>query len=150
MAIYAGCDIPEDVYFHPERDCWVRFEADGVATMGMTDIAQTLAGKLIFIKFKQVGKKVMGGRAAATIESAKWVGPFVMPFDAEILETNEAAFQKDILTANKDPYGVAWLLKVKFDDPDAAKQNMLIGEEAVEFFTNRITEEGISCFRCVD
>lgn len=150
MTIYAGCDIPEDVYFHPERDCWVRFEADGIATMGMTDIAQTLAGKLIYIKFKSVGKKVKSGSAAATIESAKWVGPFVMPFEAEIVEVNEAAFQKDILIANKDPYGEAWLMKVKIDDPEAAKMQMLIGDKAVDFFTDRIVEEGISCFRCVD
>lgn len=150
MAIYAGCDIPEDYYFHPERDCWVKFEADGSATMGMTDIAQTLAGKLIYIKFKPVGKLVKSGRAAATIESAKWVGPFVMPFDAEILEVNETAFKNDILIANKDPYGEAWLMKVKIDDPEAAKEQMVIGDAAVEYFTNRITEEGISCFRCVD
>jgi len=150
MAIYAGCDIPEDLYFHPERDCWVRFEADGLATMGMTDIAQTLAGKLIYIKFKKIGKKIKGGSPAATIESAKWVGAYVMPFDAEIVDINEAVFQKDILAANKDPYGEAWLLKVKFDDPDMAKENMIIGDEAVDFFTKRITEEGISCFRCVD
>lgn len=150
MAIYAGCDIPEDVYFHPERDCWVRFEADGSATMGMTDIAQTLAGKLIYINFKAVGKKIKSGAAAATIESAKWVGPFVMPFEAEIVEINEDAFKRDILIANKDPYGDAWLMKVKIDDPDAAKSNMLIGDKAIEFFMNRIAEEGISCFRCVD
>ncbi len=148
--LYYGCDIPEDYYYHPDYDCWVRFEPDGTATMGMTDIAQTLAGKVLYLRFKRPGRKIKAGRSAATIESAKWVGPFVVPFDVELLETNERTFERDILIANKDPYGEGWLIKVRPADPEAARQSLITGQEAFEHFKKKIEANKINCFRCVD
>src|SRR3972149_3387877 len=111
--IYYGCDIPEDLYFDIERDLWVRFEEDGTATLGMTDVAQTRGGKLVNIQFKKIGKAIAQGQSAAIIESAKWVGPFPMPFGGQIVATNETTFQRDILIANRDPYGAGWLVRVR-------------------------------------
>lgn len=150
MAIYFGCDIPEDLYYHPEYDSWVCFEEGGTATLGMTDIAQTAAGRLLNIRFKAAGKTVRAGRSGATIESAKWVGPFRMPFDAEILATNEDGFAQDVLVANKDPYGAGWLVKVRVLDLEAARRGLITGAAAVAHFQQRIDENGIRCFRCVD
>ncbi|NOX62388.1 MAG: glycine cleavage system protein H [Chloroflexi bacterium] len=150
MVVYFGCDIPEDLYYHPKYDSWVRFEDDETATLGMTDIAQTQAGKLIHIRFKRPGRKIRAGKFAATIESGKWIGPFVVPFDAEILATNEETFKKDILIANKDPYGEGWLIKVRVLDPKHARDGLLTGQDAVAFFQKKIEENGIRCFRCVD
>ena len=150
MALYYGCDIPEDLYYHPEYDSWVRFEAAGTATLGMTDVAQTLSGKLLHIQFKPVGKKIKAGRVAATIESGKWVGPFVMPFDAEILAINEETFANDILIANRDPYGAGWLIKVHLLNPEIARDGLLTGQEAVTFIQKKVDENGIRCYRCID
>ncbi|MBI5713078.1 MAG: glycine cleavage system protein H [Chloroflexi bacterium] len=144
MAIYYGCDIPEDLFFDFERDLWVRFESDGTATLGMTDTAQTRGGKLVNIAFKKVGKTLKQGQSAATIESAKWVGPFPMPFGGEVLAINQETFQRDILIANRDPYGAGWLVKVR-------PTNLLIGgADAVEKYKQRIAELNIKCFRCID
>ena len=148
--VYYGCDIPEDLYYHPEYDSWVRFEADGTATLGMTDIAQTMSGKLLHIQFKPAGKTLKAGRVAATIESGKWVGPFVMPFDAEILATNEETFKADLLTANKDPYGAGWLVKVRPLSLDTARAGLLTGPDAVAFMEKKIETNGIRCYRCVE
>lgn len=150
MTIYYGCDIPEGLYFHPEYDSWVRFGEDGIATMGMTDVAQTLAGRLLFIRFKKPGKIVAAGKVAGTIESGKWIGPYIMPFAAEIIANNQEGFEQDILIANKDPYGEGWLLKVKFEDLEEAKDKLLSGDEALEFYKNKIKENDIHCFRCID
>ena len=150
MALYYGCDIPEDLYYHPEYDSWVRFEADGTATLGMTDVAQTLAGKLLHIRFKPVGKTIKAGRVAATVESSKWVGPFVMPFDAETLATNEATFNNDLLAANKDPYGAGWLIKVRPLSLETARAGLLTGQDAVSFMEKKIETNSIRCFRCID
>jgi len=148
--IYYGCDIPEELYYHLEYDTWVRFEDDGQATLGMTDVAQTASGKLLQIRFKAVGSKIKAGRSGATIESAKWVGPFRLPFEAEVVATNEASFKKDLLIANRDPYGQGWLLKVRPLQPDIARQDLLSGPEAAPYFQQRIEEHNIRCFRCVD
>lgn len=149
MTIYFGCDIPEELYYHPDYDSWIRFEGD-TATLGMTDIAQTAAGKLLHIRFKSAGKTVKAGKSGATIESAKWVGPFRMPFDAEIVATNEETFARDILIANKDPYGAGWLIKVRALQPDTARGELITGPEAVAHFRQRIEANDIRCFRCVD
>ncbi len=150
MAIYYGCDIPEELFYHPEYDSWVCFEEGDRATLGMTDIAQTAAGKLLFVRFKPVGKKVKAGRSGATIESAKWIGPFRMPFDVEILTTNEVTFNEDILIANRDPYGEGWLLKVQLLQPETARNSLLTGVKAVAHFQRQIEDNNIRCFRCVD
>jgi glycine cleavage system H protein len=150
MAIYYGCDIPEDLWFDFERDLWVRFEADGTATLGMTDTAQTRGGKLVNLQFKKIGKPLKQGQSAAIIESAKWVGPFPMPFTGEIVEVNEAAFRGDILIANRDPYGAGWLVRVRPTNLAAERGHLLTGAEAVEKYKQRIVELGIKCFRCVD
>ncbi len=150
MTTYFGCDIPEDLYYHPKFDSWIRFEADDCATLGMSDIAQTSSGKLLFIRFKKVGRKVKASRSVATIESAKWVGPFRMPFDGELLATNEASFKQDLLIANKDPYGEGWLVKVRIFQPETARDGLLTGADAVDFLQKKIDENDIRCFRCLD
>ncbi|MBI3242573.1 MAG: glycine cleavage system protein H [Chloroflexi bacterium] len=149
MTVYYGCDIPEDLYFDLERDVWIRFEADQ-AVLGMTDIAQTRGGKLVNIAFKKPGKVVLQGKSAATIESAKWVGPFPMPFSGEIVETNEAGFKRDILLANKDPYGAGWLVKVRSANLEAERVHLLTGAAAVEAYKKKIEELQVKCFRCID
>lgn len=148
--IYYGCAIPEELYYHPEYDTWARFESDGTVTLGMTDVAQTVSGKLLQIRFKKVGKKVKAGRSAATIESAKWVGPFQVSFDAEVMATNQDTFRTDVLTANKDPYGAGWLVKVHPLQPETAQHGLITGAEAVAFFRQKIDKNEIRCFRCVD
>lgn len=150
MAIFYGCHIPEELYYHPEYDSWIRFEEADRAVLGMTDIAQTAAGKLLYVRFKKIGKTVKAGRSGATIESAKWVGPFRMPFDAEILATNEETFARDILIANRDPYGEGWLVKVQVLQPQIARDRLITGDEAVVHFQERIEANDIRCFRCVD
>ena len=150
MAIYYGCDIPEELYYHPEYDSWIRFEDGGTAALGMTDVAQTAAGRLLHVRFKAAGKVIKAGGSAATIESAKWVGPFRVPFDAQILAVNDQVFARDVLVANKDPYGEGWLIKVQVLQPETARDRLITGAEAVTYFQQRIRDNQIRCFRCVD
>ena len=148
--IYYGCDIPEDLFFDFECDLWVRFENDGTATLGMTDTAQTRGGKLVNIEFKKIGKVLRQGQSAATIESAKCVGPFPMPFGGEVVDTNTDAFTRDILIANRDPYGAGWLVRVRPTNLESERGHLIGGETAVEKYKQRIVELNIKCFRCVD
>ncbi|NNJ13419.1 glycine cleavage system protein H [Chloroflexales bacterium ZM16-3] len=149
MAIYAGCDIPEELYYHPAHDLWVRLDSEDTATLGMSDIAQTAAGKLLYVRFKGVGKRVKPGQSAATIESAKWVGPFVVPFAAEIMAVN-TAYEQTLTLANTDPYGEGWLVKVRLLDPQAARAELITGAAAVAHFQQRIRDNQIRCYRCED
>ncbi len=148
--VYQGCHLPSDLVYDVERDVWLRFEADGTVTMGMTDLAQTRAGKLVSILFKPVGKRLRTGQSAATIESAKWVGPFPTPLSGEIVATNQGAFETDMAVANRDPYADGWLIRLKPSDGELESANMLSGRLAFEAFKMRIDRDGIKCMRCAD
>jgi len=147
--IFYACDIPEDLYYDIDRDVWIRFDGD-IAILGMTDVAQTRCGKFAAISFRDVGKKIAQGKTLATIESAKWVGPFPAPFSCEILETNEIGFAKNILLANKDPYGFGWLVKVLPTNFENERSYLVTGDEAAEKYKERIKELKINCLRCMD
>ena len=147
--IYYACDIPEDLYYDIDRDVWIRFEGE-LAILGMTDVAQTRCGKFAAVSFRDIGKKVAQGKALATIESAKWVGPFPAPFSCEIVQTNAAGFANDILLANKEPYTTGWLLKVKPTDLGMEREHLVTGTEAFEKYKVRIQELKINCLRCID
>ncbi|HMR97734.1 MAG TPA: hypothetical protein PKE62_00660 [Anaerolineales bacterium] len=147
--IYYACDIPEDLTYDIERDVWIRFDGE-IATLGMTDVAQTRCGKFAAVSFRSVGKKVEQGKTLATIESAKWVGPFPAPFSCEIVEVNESGFARDILLANKDPYGIGWLVKVRPMNLEAESSHLVTGEAAAEKYKERIKELKVNCLRCID
>lgn len=147
--IFYACEIPEDLTYDIERDVWIRFDGE-IATLGMTDVAQTRCGKIAALSFREVGKKVAQGKALVTIESAKWVGPFPAPFSCEIVETNESGFARDILITNKDPYGIGWFVKVRSTNFEAESSHLVTGDEAVEMYKERIKELKVNCLRCID
>ena len=147
--IYYACDIPEDLYYDIARDVWIRFEDDS-AVLGMTDVAQTRCGKIAAISFRDIGKKVAHGTTLATIESAKWVGPFPAPFSCEIVATNEAGFARNILLATQEPYTTGWLVRVRPIDLENERGHLVTGQDAAEKYKARIQELKINCLRCVD
>jgi glycine cleavage system H protein len=151
MQVYAGCALPEEYLYDLELDVWVRVEDDGTARMGMTDVAQTLCGKLVSVTFqKRQGDHVRRGRTLAVIESAKWVGPFRSPLSGEVLEVNEDAFRSDQLIANRDPYGAGWLARLAPSGLDQERGSLLDGVAAFPAVRERIEREEIRCFRCAD
>lgn len=150
MSAYRGCDIPEDLWYDVPRDVWVRPRPDGTLELGMTDAAQTRSGKLLHIQFKRVGRRLEAGQSAATVETAKWAGPFPTPIAGEVVETNEEAFRADILVANRDPYVAGWLVRIRPDAWDPAAAGLVTGASAVERYEARVDELGLTCFRCAD
>jgi glycine cleavage system H protein len=148
--VYHGCWVPPDLAYDVERDVWARFEEDGTVTLGMTDLAQTKAGKLVSIVFKAPGKVLRGGQSAATIESAKWVGPFPTPLSGEIVANNEETFGKDILIANRDPYGAGWLVRMRPAALEEERSRLVPGREAFAAIRQRIDHDQVRCYRCAD
>ncbi|HYK83782.1 MAG TPA: hypothetical protein VEV19_00355 [Ktedonobacteraceae bacterium] len=148
--IYRGCEFPVDRSYDVEHDVWVRLDDDGCVTLGMTDPAQAQCGKFVHIRFKATGRQLQRGQSAATIESAKWVGPFPTPLSGEIVATNEAAFKRDILLANKDPYGVGWLVRLKPAKTEEEWPLLLAPDVAFERYREKITERDVQCYRCAD
>ncbi|HVL90205.1 MAG TPA: glycine cleavage system protein H [Actinomycetota bacterium] len=147
--IHYGCVIPRDLLYDVEADVWIRLEGDE-AVIGMTDPAQTRCGKLVAVDFRRVGKTISRGRGLATIESAKWVGPVASPLSGEIVAVNTETFERDILIANRDPYGEGWLVRLRPNSLDEEKGTLQEWSDAFAAYKQRIDELEIRCFRCAD
>lgn len=147
--LWHGCVIPEDLLYDVELHVWVRLE-DGTALLGMTDVAQTMGGRMVAVSWKKTGRSYARGRTLAVIESAKWVGPFPTPLTGELIEVNEAAFAADVAIANRDPYGAGWMARVRPAALADEQQHLVTGPAAFTSYQALITERGIHCYRCAD
>lgn len=149
MAVINACLIPPDLYYDVVRSIWVRLEDDGLATTGLTDPFQTRCGKLLHIHPRPVGRTLVRGKAAATLESAKFVGPLTMLLSGEIVETNPLVM-KTPLTVNRDPYGEGWVVRFRPTNLEAELPELLTGEAAEAAFQEKLAHDKIHCIRCAD
>ena len=147
--LWHGCVVPEDLLYDVEMHVWVRLE-DDTAVLGMTDVAQSMGGRLVQVSWKKPGRSYARGRSLAVIESAKWVGPFPTPLTAELLVVNAPAFDADIAIANRDPYGAGWMARVRPTALDSERQHLVDGPTAFARYQALITERDIRCYRCAD
>ncbi len=139
-----GCNIPEDLYYWPEKHIWASPEDDGSVRIGVTDVAQFLAKKIISALPKGAGRPTKKGRSLGTIESGKWVGPVTSPLTGEIIETNPA-MATDPSIVNRDPYGEGWFVRVQPSDWDGESADLVTGPEGVAAYEAFLEAEEISC-----
>lgn len=144
MAEINGCNIPEDLFYWPEKHVWARPEDDATVTVGVTDVAQFLAKKIISALPKPAGRPAKKGRSLGTIESGKWVGPVTSPVSGEITETNPA-MAGDPSIINRDPYGDGWYVRVRPSDWEAESAELVTGLDGVTAYQAFLDAEGISC-----
>ncbi len=144
MAEINGCNIPEELFYWPEKHVWARPEDDGAVTVGVTDVAQFLAKKIISALPKPAGRPAKKGRSLGTIESGKWVGPVTSPVSGEITETNPA-MAGDPSIINRDPYGDGWYVRVRPSDWEAESAELVTGPDGVTAYQAFLDAEGISC-----
>lgn len=143
MANIRGCNIPEDRYYWVEKHAWVRLEADGTVTLGITDVAQQLAKGIVNATPKDVGRTVQKGKSAGTLESGKWVGPVVSPISGEIVAVNEVMKARPSLI-NTDPYGEGWFVRIKPVDWDGESAPLVTGSVALATYQKFMEEQNIS------
>jgi glycine cleavage system H protein len=102
--------IPADLKYTESHE-WVRTEADGTLTVGITDHAQEALGDIVFVELPEAGKAVTAGDGIAVIESVKAASDIYAPVSGEIVESNDAlASAPD--QVNGAPYE-SWLFKIK-------------------------------------
>ena len=102
-------------YRYSKEHEWVDAK-DGVATVGITDYAQSELGDVVFVELPEVGKKLEIGKSLGTVESVKAVSEIYAPASGEVLEANSELHNKPE-TINTDPHGAAWLVKIKLANP---------------------------------
>lgn len=90
---------------------WVKKEADGTVTVGITFHAQEALGDVVFVQSPDAGRRVTQDEACGMIESVKAASDLHAPVSGEVVAVNAAAADKPELI-NSDPYGT-WLFRMK-------------------------------------
>ncbi|MEI9999229.1 MAG: glycine cleavage system protein GcvH [Verrucomicrobiota bacterium] len=108
-------NIPADLRYAPSHE-WIKVDGD-IGTVGITDHAQSELSDVVFVDLPKVGAKVAAGAVAATIESVKAASDIYALVSGEVTEVNTELTKKPELV-NSDPYGAAWLFKLKLSAPD--------------------------------
>ena len=128
-------NIPTNLKYRND-DEWIRLEGE-VAFVGITDYAQHELGDITFVDVDPdiVGETLDAQEEFGAIEAVKTTAELLMPVAGEIVEVNEAlADEENAKLVNSDPYGEAWIIKIKVSDPaeldglmDAAAYQAKIG-----------------------
>lgn len=112
-------NIPADLRYAKSHE-WLKVAADGTATVGITDYAQSSLGDITFIQVPKVGAVLKAGETFGVVESVKAASDVYSPVSGTVLETNKA-LDANPEKVNSSPYGDGWMLKLKLANPaDAA------------------------------
>ncbi len=103
-------NIPTDLKYTRSHE-WVRIEADGAISVGITDHAQELLGDLVFIELPEPGRELAAGQEAAVVESVKAAADVYAPLSGSVIENNAVLADSPELV-NQDAY-TAWLFRIR-------------------------------------
>ena len=103
-------NVPANLKYTKSHE-WVRAEADGTITVGITEHAQDLLGDLVFIDLPEVGKEFVAEQEAVVVESVKAAADVYAPVNGTVTEVNSAVADAPE-SVNQDAYA-AWLFKMK-------------------------------------
>jgi glycine cleavage system H protein len=144
-----GCEFRPELYYDGEYQIWLRPVGDGTVYVGMTDISQAIAGKVLHVRVRKPGSLRPKGKPVATVETGKWAGPVPNPFDCVIEAGNEAVLDTPTLL-NRDPY-LHWIARVRPNEQlGTALSGLLTGDAAAAGFRARCERDQIECNRLAD
>ena len=104
-------NVPEELKYTKSHE-WIRLEADGSVTIGITEHAQELLGDMVFVELPESGHTLAAEEDCAVVESVKAASDVYAPIDGEITDVNSALEDSPELV-NQDPYGEGWLFRMK-------------------------------------
>ncbi|MBC3871174.1 glycine cleavage system protein GcvH [Undibacterium oligocarboniphilum] len=107
-------NVPADLKYTSSHE-WVRAEADGTLTVGITEFAQDALGDIVFVDLPKIGTTLAAGKDCAVVESVKAAGDIYAPVSGEVVAINEALADAPE-SINSDAFG-AWLFKLKPANP---------------------------------
>ncbi|HAB24016.1 MAG TPA: glycine cleavage system protein GcvH [Pantoea sp.] len=107
-------NVPNELKYRDSHE-WVRKEADGTFTVGITEHAQELLGDMVFVDLPDVGNSYSAGDECAVAESVKAASDIYAPVSGEIVAVNDALGDAPELV-NSEPYAAGWLFRIKPSD----------------------------------
>lgn len=107
-------NVPNELKYRDSHE-WVRKEADGTYTVGITEHAQELLGDMVFVDLPDVGAIYAAGDDCAVAESVKAASDIYAPLSGEVVAVNDALTDSPELV-NSGSYTDGWLFKIKASD----------------------------------
>ncbi len=122
-------EILEHLYYTKEHE-WVNIE-DNVATVGITEYAQSALGDITFIELPEIGAEVEQFEQFASVESVKAASDIFSPISGTVTEVNKK-LDNDPGLINRSCYEKGWLAKIEMSDPDD-RSNLMSAAEYEKF-----------------
>jgi glycine cleavage system H protein len=136
VKLFEKYDFPEGLYYS-QHHMWAKVK-DGKVHVGLTDYGQQIAGKILMVRPRPIGKTIAQGKILGTMESGKWVGPIKAPVGGVLVEFNEEL--KKVNTAdlvNKDPYGAGWMIVIEPSDLENDLKNLMKDPKEIEVWLKK-------------
>ena len=108
-------NVPNDLLFTSDHE-WVSVEGN-VATIGITDFAQSELGDIVFVEFPELNSTLEKGQSIGSIEAVKTVADLYMPISGIVIAVNEN-LDKNPEVVNDTPYGDGWMVKIEIANQD--------------------------------
>lgn len=112
-------NTPDTLHYTKDHE-WVSIE-DGVATVGITDFAQSELGDIVYVEVETLDEQIGVTEVFGTVEAVKTVSDLFMPLSGTIIEFNES-LEDEPEVVNEDPYGKGWMIKIQLDAPEEASE----------------------------
>jgi len=123
-------NVPSELRYTKTHE-WVRTEADGSLTVGITDHAQDLLGDMVFIELPEVGSTYTSGEECAVVESVKAASDVYSPVAGEVVAVNDGLTDAPE-TVNQDAYDAGWMFKITPED-EGEVEELMDAEAYAEF-----------------
>ena len=107
-------NTPTNLKYSKDHE-WVKVDGN-IATIGITDFAQSQLGDIVFVDIQTEGEELEAGEVFGAIEAVKTVADGLMPVSGKVIEVN-AELEGAPESVNTDPYGAGWMIKVEMSNP---------------------------------
>ncbi len=118
-------NIPTNLKYTTDHE-WLKLDGN-IATIGVTDFAQSQLGDIVFVDIQTEGESLSQGDVFGAIEAVKTVADGLMPVSGKVVEIN-TDLENSPESVNKDPYGLGWMIKVEISNP--SELDSLLDSEA--------------------
>ncbi len=124
-------ETPEDLYYTSSHE-WLKLDDNAVATVGISDFAQSELGDVVYVELPEAGSMVNARDEVSVIESVKTASDIYAPVSGEIVAVNEE-LENSPESVNTSPYDDGWLFKIKLSD-ESELDDLLSAEAYTESY----------------
>ena len=122
-------NTPEDLYYAASHE-WLKIGDDGIATVGISDFAQSELGDVVYVELPETGATVNAKDEVSVVESVKTASDIYSPVSGEIVAVNDSLDDSPELV-NSGPYEAGWIYKIKLSN-DAEIDELLSAEDYLD------------------